>query len=152
MQDRPTYDELLARVERFLDEEIVPNAEGSRGFHARVAANAIRVVRRELEMEDEHLVSEWASFDALLGEAAAPAGRMPLREALRMRNAELGERIRSGEAEDGRYGERVVEHVRRTVRDKLTVSNPGLLERDSEERVGGIGSRRSSFDHVASSK
>ena len=58
MQDRPTYDELLAAVEYFLDIEIVPNVPGARGFHARVAANAIRIVRRELELEDEQLVAE----------------------------------------------------------------------------------------------
>ena len=49
MQDRPTADELLAAIERFLEEEIVPNTPGSRGFHARVAANSIRILRRELE-------------------------------------------------------------------------------------------------------
>ncbi len=52
MQDRPSYDELLAAVEHFLDTEIVPNVPGSRGFHARVAANAIRIVRRELSSEE----------------------------------------------------------------------------------------------------
>ena len=41
MQDRPTYDELLAAVERFLSQEIVPNTEGARRFHARVAPNAV---------------------------------------------------------------------------------------------------------------
>ena len=45
MQDRPTYNELLEAIERFMDEEVVPNLEGARGFHARVAANAIRTVR-----------------------------------------------------------------------------------------------------------
>ena len=30
MQDRPSYDELLGAVERFLEQEIMPNVEGSR--------------------------------------------------------------------------------------------------------------------------
>ncbi|MCH7630069.1 MAG: hypothetical protein IH997_15375 [Proteobacteria bacterium] len=67
MQDRPTYDELLAAVEQFLDTEIVPNVPGSRGFHARVAANAIRIVRRELSNEEERLAAEWSGLDAILG-------------------------------------------------------------------------------------
>ncbi|KKK50539.1 hypothetical protein LCGC14_3124020, partial [marine sediment metagenome] len=53
MQDRPTYDELLAAVERFLSQEIVPNTEGARRFHARVAANVLGIVRRELALEAE---------------------------------------------------------------------------------------------------
>jgi hypothetical protein len=130
MQDRPTYDELLALVERFLDEEIVPNVEGSRGFHARVAANAVRIVRRELEHEDEQLASEWAGLEDLLGPADRPARREALRDALRAWNTELSERIRGGEADDGPYREQVIAHVRRGVRHKLHVSDPGLLDRD----------------------
>ncbi len=57
MQDRPTYDELLAAVERFLSQEIVPNTEGARRFHARVAANVLGIVRRELEREEEQLAA-----------------------------------------------------------------------------------------------
>ena len=129
MQDRPTYDELLAAVERFLDDEIVPHVEGSRGFHARVAANAIRIVRRELETEDEALGAEWSGLDALLGDEKRPAARTALREALRARNAELCERIRAGETDEGPFAQRVFEHVRQTVRDKLRASDPELLRR-----------------------
>ena len=132
MQDRPTYDELLAAVARFLDDEIVPHVEGSRGFHARVAANAIRIVRRELETEDEALGAEWSGLDALLGEEKRPAARPGLREALRARNAELCERIRAGEAEEGPFAHRVFEHVRQTVRDKLRASDPELLRRSEQ--------------------
>jgi hypothetical protein len=125
MQDRPTYDELLAAVERFLDEEIVPNTQGSRGFHARVAANVLRIVRRELSNEDEQLAREWAGLDGLLGEQERPNDRAALREELASRNGELCERIRAGDrALDSAA---VVAHVRRTVRDKLLVSNPTWL-------------------------
>ena len=89
MQDRPTIDELLAAVEYFLDTEIVPNVPGARGFHGRVAANAIRIVRRELEREDEALAAEWAGLDSLLGPATPPIGRAQLRATLRERNEEL---------------------------------------------------------------
>lgn len=129
MQDRPTYDELLAAVEAFLDAEIVPNLEGARGFHARVAANALRTVRRELAAEDKHLAAEWAGLDVLLGRVEAPGGRAALRDAIRGRNAELCARTRRGGADSGPFAEQVREHVRRTVRDKLSVSDPGLLER-----------------------
>jgi hypothetical protein len=129
MQDRPTHDELLAAVEHFLDAEIVPNVPGSRGFHARVAANAIRIVRRELSNEEEFLAAEWSGLDAVLGQAERPAGREQLRTALGERNEALCALIRGRDTDDGETARKVFEHVRRTVRDKLTVSDPPLLER-----------------------
>ncbi len=128
MQDRPTHDELLAAVEHFLDAEIVPNVPGSRGFHARVAANAIRIVRRELSSEEELLAAEWSGLDAVLGPAERPARRQQLRTALRERNEALCALIRGGDRDD-EAARQVFDHVRRTVRDKLTVSDPPLLER-----------------------
>ena len=130
MQDRPTYDELLAAIETFLDEEIVPNTPGSRGFHARVAANAIRIVRRELALREEQLAAQWDGLDALLGAAEMPRRQKALEDEISGRNAALCEQIRAGEADAGEYGERAFAHVRRTVADKLRVSDPGLLERD----------------------
>jgi hypothetical protein len=127
MQDRPTYDELLAFIEAFLDEEIVPNTPGSRGFHARVALNALRTVRRELAHRDEQIAAEWEGLDALLGRTERPDTGAALAEAIRARNAELCERIRRGEGDSAE----VLAHVRRTVADKLRVSDPALLERSS---------------------
>ena len=129
MQDRPTYDELLAAIEHFLDTEIVPNVPGSRGFHARVSANAIRIVRRELSNEEELLAAEWSGLDAVLGPTERPASREQLRTALRERNEALCTLIRGGDAADGEAARKVFEHVQRTVRDKLTVSDPALLDR-----------------------
>ena len=128
MQDRPTHDELLAAVEHFLDAEIVPNVPGSRGFHARVAANAIRIVRRELSSEEELLAAEWSGLDGVLGPTERPTGREQLRTALRERNEALCALIRGGDSDD-EAARQVFDHVRRTVRDKLTVSDPPLLER-----------------------
>ena len=133
MQDRPTYDELLAAIERFLDDEIVPNSEGARRFHARVALNTIRIVRRELAQEEEQLAAEWAGLEELLGPAERPQSRAALRDAIRGRTEELCERIRRGEADAGPLRQAVLAHVRRTVRDKLLVSNPGWLGAGREE-------------------
>ena len=129
MQDRPTFDELLAAVEHFLDTEIVPNVPGSRGFHARVSANAIRIVRRELELEDAQLSAEWAGLDALLGLEARPEHLAGLRSGLLRRNEALCEQIRAGEADEGPFAEGVNAHVRSVVSDKLRVTNHDLLAR-----------------------
>jgi hypothetical protein len=127
MQDRPTYDELLSAVERFLDDEIVANIEGARRFHARVAANVLRIVRRELANEEEHLSREWAGLYDLLGPAERPPSREAFVKALAARNEELCRRIREGDADGGPFREAAFAHVRRTVRDKLLVTNPGWL-------------------------
>jgi len=127
MQDRPTHDELLAAVERFLRDDVMPNIEGARAFHARVAANAIGIVRRELALEDEQLAREWAGLAALLGPAAPAATRVALRDAIARRNADLCERIRAGDIDDA-----VVAHVTQTVRDKLLVTNPKWVGETSQ--------------------
>lgn len=116
-------------MERFLDDEIVPHTPGSRGFHARVAANVIRIVRRELATEEAHLESEWAGLGSLLGPAPRPVGREALRRALRSRTAELCQRIQAGEADAGPFRQAVLKHLWRTVRDRLSVSDPEWLRR-----------------------
>ncbi len=140
MQDRPTHDELLAALERFLDQDVVPNLQGARGFHARVAANVLRILRRELQHEDDQLAAEWARLDQLLGPAEPPAGRAVLRESLRARTADLCERIRAGEADSAPFRDAVLAHVRHTVRDKLLVSNPAWL--GDEKGVDNVGEGR----------
>jgi hypothetical protein len=132
MQDRPTYDELLAAVERFLDDEIVAKSEGDRRFYGRVAANVLRIVRRELSRQDEHLEREWAGLEELHGATERPQGRPALLDALATRNEELCERIRAGDADDGPFRDAALAHVRRTVRDKLLVTNPGWLGEEGE--------------------
>jgi hypothetical protein len=132
MQDKPTIDELLAAVEHYLDNEIVPNVPGSRGFHGRVAANVIRTVRRELQMEGEHLLAEWEGLDAILGPCPMPGSLGEAREALRRRNSELAARILRGEADEGDFAGQVFAHVRDTVRRKIEVSDPDLLARSGD--------------------
>lgn len=129
MQDRPSYDELLGAIETFLDREIVPNVPGSRGFHARVAANALRIVRRELEHRESQLLAEWQGLDELLGGEERPPTLEALAKSLDERNRRLAEHIRGGEADEGDFAQRVRKHVTRTVAEKLRVSDPGLLER-----------------------
>jgi hypothetical protein len=130
MHDRPTYDELLAAVERFLRDDVMPNIADARSFHARVAANVVGIVRRELANEDEALATEWAGLDGLLGPAERPPARAALRDAIATRTAALCERIRAGDADAGHFRDAALAHVRRTVRAKLLASNPGWLEED----------------------
>ncbi len=131
MQDRPTAEELLDAVQRFLDEEIVPSSEGQCRFLARVAANVVRMVGRELSQEDVHFHREWEGLDRLLGHEASPSDRTARRKAVARRTAALCERLRAGDADAGKWRGEVFSHVRRTVLDKLTVSDPRLLSGDA---------------------
>ena len=133
MQDRPTAIELLDAVQRFLEEEIVPNTEGRRSFLARVAANAIRIVGREISAEEEQARREWDGLDALLGPETRPPALADTRKAIGARTKSLCEKIREGAADEGDWRRKVLAHVRRTVRDKLAVSDPGLLDRSKKE-------------------
>jgi len=128
MQDRPTYDELLGAVQHFLESDVVPALDGPKKFHARVAANVLAIVRREVASEDGLLHAEWNRLNAVLGTAEqAPNDRDEMRHRLRQRTVELCERIRAGEADDGPWRSAVHSHVRQTVVDKLAVANPKYL-------------------------
>ncbi len=73
MQDRPTIDELLDAVEIFLRETAVDRLEGQPKFHARVAANAVSIVRRELALEAQMGDAEAESWE--LSRRCQEAGR-----------------------------------------------------------------------------
>jgi hypothetical protein len=49
MQDLPDDTELLASVEAFLKDEVMPQLDPAGGFRARVSANVLGMVRRHLE-------------------------------------------------------------------------------------------------------
>ena len=67
MNDQPSAEELLRAVERFLEHEVVPRLEGVPKFHARVAANVVAMVAREIETADAHERGEWLRLGELLG-------------------------------------------------------------------------------------
>lgn len=128
MQDRPTATELLEAVRAFLADEVVPALDGHRRFHARVAANVLAIVARELEGEAAALRAEWERLAGLLGLGGpAPAEPAGLRAAVREATAALAERIRHGEADAGPFAARVRAHLRATVREKLAAANPRYL-------------------------
>jgi hypothetical protein len=125
MNDRPTSVELLRAVERFLEREVVPQLEGPRRYHARVAANVVAIVAREIETEEAQLQAEWQRLGALLGVGEArPAARDALRDSVQARTRTLAERIRRGDADAGAWRGELVAHLRLTVADKLAVSRP----------------------------
>jgi hypothetical protein len=127
MQDRPSYEELLEAVRGFLERDVVPALEGTRKFHARVAANVLAIVQRELAAEPAQLAAEWRRLDALVGFEETPLDLVALKRGLTERSRDLCRRIQAGEADTGEFRRAVIAHVRETVREKLAVANPKLL-------------------------
>jgi hypothetical protein len=131
MQDRPTSVELLEAAADFVDREIVPAIEGSRQFQARVVANVLRIVAREIQMEDPAVRLEVKALARLLGREAPHLHSLDdLRNTSRTMGEELSARIRAGEADSPARRAEVLAVVRQCVEDKLRIANPRYLEKD----------------------
>jgi Domain of unknown function (DUF6285) len=104
---RPTAAELIAAVADFLDDD-VRAVGGQVGFHARVAANVLRIVERELLDTTAGSVR-----DALEGLGFAD-------------ETALARAIRSGQLDD--RPDEVLECLRSIVRHRLTIDHPGYAD------------------------
>jgi hypothetical protein len=124
--DRPSAEELLGAVQRFLADEVVPALDGPRRFHARVAAAVVGAVARELARGDADLRAEWRRLRALLGlRGDEPVDLAALAAAVRAGNEELVLRIRAGDADTGPWRAKVLAHLRATSDEKLAVALAG---------------------------
>ncbi|MGD1935562.1 MAG: DUF6285 domain-containing protein [Candidatus Phaeomarinobacter sp.] len=67
MQDQPAAPDLVTAVREFLEKVAMPKLEGHDAFHARVAANALAIVERELAIAPADNKAELKRLSALLG-------------------------------------------------------------------------------------
>jgi hypothetical protein len=102
---RPTAAELVAAVADFLDNDVRAATEGQVNFHARVAANVLRTVERELL--DESAVD--------VTDALACVGYSD--------EAQLAAAIRAGRLDD--RSNDVLPVLRTLVRHRLAIAHPG---------------------------
>jgi hypothetical protein len=112
MMDQPSIRELVDAVREFLEKRAMPELKGHTAFHARVAANALGIVSRELELGGAASREELARLVALLKHDGAP-------DTL---NRELCGAIRDGgiALDDAALRD----HLERTVRDKVAIDQP----------------------------
>lgn len=130
MQDRPTALELLQAIRALLEKEILPGLGDPRlRYQTLIAINVLRILEREVPDEDARLRAELDALRGLLDLPPAPPPSDPaaLRRRVLEANAELCARIRQGLADAGPWRERVLDHVRAAVEEKLRINNPAQL-------------------------
>jgi hypothetical protein len=113
MMDQPSMRELVEAVRDFLEQKAMPELKGHTAFHARVAANALSIVMRELELGPRSAQEEKSRLVALLGHDGT----------LEDLNRELCRRIRSGAV--GLETPGLAEHLTITTREKVAIDQPG---------------------------
>jgi DNA-binding response OmpR family regulator len=112
MQDQPSPDEILAAIAAFLRDTVIPKSDSHTAFQARVAANAVDLVRRQLEFSTAGEAAELERLQTLLGRA----GTLP------ELNSALAEALASGAKGLSTAG--VSEHLRATTLEKLQIDQP----------------------------
>lgn len=112
MQDQPTASELVEAVADFIRNHAMPQLQGHTAFHARVAANALDIVKRELEIAPAANSGETERLSALLGKDGS----------LEELNRDLCRRIDSGEIGLATPG--LKDHLWRTTLTKLAIDQP----------------------------
>jgi hypothetical protein len=115
MHDRPTPEELLDAVASFLRERVVGATGGVLAYHARVAANALDIARRQIALEPAARQREQAALARLLdADPATDAAQL---------NRLLCERIASGAISLQTPG--LADCLWQITLDKLAVDQPG---------------------------
>ena len=110
--DQPSMRELVSAVRDFLEQRAMPELKGHTAFHARVAANALSIVARELEKGGPCGDAERERLKQLLGHDGE----------LMELNRELCAAIRSGKL--GLETPGLAEHLTVTTRDKVSIDQP----------------------------
>ena len=105
LHGRPTAAELIAAVAEFLETDVRESTAGQVNFHARVAANVLRIVERELLDDPADDV----------GDVLADVGVDD--------EAQLAAAIRAGALDA--HGEQVHSALRALVSHRLSVAHPG---------------------------
>ena len=134
MTQFPNADDLLAGVERFLKEQIVPSID-DRGlrFRARIAVHLVATARRELGRSVDVQQREAESLAALKELPVVPSDLDTLAERVDWLNEALAEGLRNSKIsiED----EDVYAHLMRTLAEQLQVSQPRFDLRINCEHV-----------------
>ena len=128
MQDRPSTIELIRGIYNFLEKDLVPVLQEPLRFHTRVAANLLKIIEREQELDIRNLFNEAERLSKLLSKlspsASSPRG---LKAEILKLNEELCARIRNGDADHDPWRREVMDHIKQTLIEKLEITNPRMI-------------------------
>lgn len=112
MMDQPSMRELVEAVREFLEQKAMPELKGHNAFHARVAANALAIVARQLEHGAQADAAELERLRTLLGRDGT----------LEDLNRALCRAIRTGELDI--LSPELQQHLERVARAKVEIDQP----------------------------
>lgn len=112
MQDKPDLSQLITAVQSFLNDKAMPELAGRTAFHARVAANVLSIVEREVRFGAHFASVQKARLEKILGVQAD----------LETLNRLLCERLSNGEL--GLDSPLVKEHLIKSTMGKLAIDQP----------------------------
>ena len=112
MMDQPSMRELVEAVRDFIEQRAMTELKGHTAFHARVAANALSIVARELEKSGPSGAAERERLQSLLGHDGT----------LLQLNRELCRELRGGGIDLDTKG--LAEHLTLTTLDKVAIDQP----------------------------
>jgi hypothetical protein len=126
MLDQPRGADILAAVSKLLRETLMPQLPANAAFQARVAANAIDLVAREINFGETVESEALGRLQALLGRDGS----------LQDLEADLSGRIRRGELD--LQSEGLADHLWQTTLDKMKIDQPAYASyrRTLETRAG----------------
>jgi len=116
MLDQPHGPDILDAVARLLRELLVPQLQGHAAFQARVAANAVDLVAREMRQGPAAEAAALGRLRALLQRPDATAADLPALE------TDLAARLRSGDIAPDTPG--LQEHLWATTLAKMAIDQP----------------------------
>jgi hypothetical protein len=122
MMDQPSILEIVEVVRTFIEQRAMPELKGHTAFHARVAANALGIVARQLAQGEEAAAVEREGLIALLGHDGD----------LEALNREFCSKIRSGAITLETPG--FADHLIKTTKDKVRIDQPTYSGLKQSER------------------
>ena len=119
-QPRPTAAELLEAARASLDDDVLPQLDGRSRFHARVIANVLDMVARELRDGPAAVAAERERLVALLGHEGNVSDLTD----------ELARALRDGTIDTANPA--LLDHLRRTALADADIANPRHVERKGD--------------------
>lgn len=125
MKCSPEASGLLAIARETFIAQLLPALPENVRYTALMVANAMAIARRDIETGEASARAELRRLRVLFSEASSEPDANQLRGTVADYNRRLVQAIRAGRYDSDNAA--LLEHLRRTIEEKLTISNPKAL-------------------------